>query len=46
MGYILHALFQDAKSSLTKYKKCLLETSYGTKQTPKLELFTKKFSNL
>ena len=34
--------FQDAKSSLTKHKKCLLEASYGSSQTSKLELFTKK----
>ena len=34
--------FQDIKSSLTKHKKCLLEASYGTSQTSKVELFTKK----
>ena len=39
---MLHTFFQDAKSSLTKYQKCLLEVSYGTSQTSKLELFTKK----
>ena len=29
---------------LTKHKKCLLEASYGTSQTSKLELFTKKLT--
>ena len=35
-----------AKSSLTKHKNCLLEASYGTSQTSKLELFTKKVNDL
>ena len=34
--------FQDAKSSLTKHKKYLLQTFYRTTETSKLELFTKK----
>ena len=38
--------FQDAKSSLAKHKKFLLEASYGTSETSKLELFTKKVNNL
>ena len=33
---------QDAKSSLTKRKKYLLQTFYRTTETSKLELFTKK----
>ena len=37
--------FQDAKSSLTKHKKCLLEASYGTSQASKLEPFTKKVNS-
>ena len=36
------AFFHGAKSSLTKHKECFLEASYGTSQTSKLELFTKK----
>ena len=39
--YTLRAFFQDAKSSLTKHKKCLIEAFYGTSET-KLEPFTKK----
>ena len=38
----LRVFFQHAISSLTKQKKCLLEVSYETGQTPKLKLFTKK----
>ena len=34
--------FEDARFSVTKHKKGLLETSYGTSQTSKLELFYKK----
>ena len=42
MGVDITYFFQDAKSSLTKHKKCLLETSYGPSETSRLELFTKK----
>ena len=40
---MLRAFFQDAKSSLTKRKRCFLRESYGTSQTSKLEPFTKNF---
>ena len=43
---MLHAFFQDAKSSLTKHKKYLLEASYETSQTSKVELSTKKVNGL
>ena len=46
MGVDITCMFQDAKSSLTKRKKCSLEASYGTSQTCKLELFTKKVNEL
>ena len=45
-GLILRALFQDAKSSLTKHKRCFMEVSYGTSQTSKLELLQKKVNGL
>ena len=38
--YILRTFFQNAISSLTKHKKCFLETSYRSSQISKLELFT------
>ena len=41
---ILRAFFEDAKSSLTKHKKCLLETSYRTSQTSKLSFLQQKLS--
>ena len=43
---MLGAIFQDAKPSLTKHKRYLLEVSYGASQTSKLELFTQKFNGL
>ena len=46
MGEVLRALFQDAKSLLRKHKKCLLEASYGTSQTSKLEFFTANVNSL
>ena len=35
-GVDITCFFQDAKSSLTKHKKCFLEESYETNQTSKL----------
>ena len=43
---ILRAFLQDAYSPLTKQKKCLLKASYGTSETSKQELFTKKSERL
>ena len=45
MGFFSNAK-RYAKSSVTKHPKCLLEASYGTIQTSKFHLFTKKVSNL
>ena len=40
------SFLQDAKSSLTKHKKCSLQASYGCSETWKLECFTKKANGL
>ena len=45
-GVDITCFFQDAKSSLTKHKKCFLEASYGISQTSKLQPFTKKVNDL
>ena len=43
---MLRAIFQDAKPSLTRHKRYLLEVSHGAGQTSKLELFTQTFNGL
>ena len=43
---MLRAIFQDAKPSLTRHKRYLLEVSHGASQTSKLELFTQTFNGL
>ena len=42
----IKCFFHDAKSSLTKYKQCLLEVSYRTSQISNFVLFTKKVNSL
>ena len=39
---MLRAFFQNTKSLPVKYKNCLLQVSYGTRETSKLQLFRKK----
>ena len=44
--YILRTFFQDTKSSTAKHQKVLLEASYETSKTSKLDLFTKRVNGL